>query len=137
MTDNHRIRDSFARQSMMHTLGAEITAISNGAVVITAPIRDDVKQQHDFAHAALAFAVGDSAAGYAALTMLDAEHEVVTAEMKINLLAPATGDRLVAEGRVEKAGRRLVVVAADVYAETGDARKRIAMLQGTIIPIPV
>ncbi len=136
MTDTARIRDSFQRQSMMATLGAEIAKIEPGQVTISAPIRDDLKQQQDFAHAALAFAIGDSAAGYSALTLLDADFEIVTAEMKINLLAPATGERLIAEGRVEKAGRRLVVVAADVFAEAAGERKRVALLQGTMIPVP-
>ena len=59
----------------------------------------------------------------------------MTVEMKINLLSPALGDRLVAEGRVLRAGRRIVVVAAEVWAETGGTRKHAATLLGTMLPV--
>lgn len=130
-----RIRDSFARQTMMRTLGAELGAIAAGRVSITAPIAPHVLQQQGAAHAALAFAIGDSAAGYAALTTLPEQTEVVTAEMKINLLSPAIGTRLIAEGRVIRPGRRIIAVTADVWAETGETRKHIAMLMGTMVPV--
>ncbi len=129
-----KVRASFARQTMMETLGAELTAVDDGKVQITAPILPGSQQQHGAAHAALTFAIGDSAAGYAALTLFELDAEVLTAEMKINLLRPAVGDRLVAEGSVVKAGRRLCVVQARVFAETGSDRKEVALLQGTMIP---
>lgn len=136
MTDiETRIRDSFARQSMMQALGAEIDEISEGKVVITAPILPSSRQQHDVAHAALSFAIGDTAAGYAALTKMPDDQEVMTAEIKINLLAPGAGDYLRATGRVIKPGRRLVVVTAEVHAITGDSEKLIAILQGTMVPV--
>ena len=129
-----KVRASFARQTMMETLGAELTGLGPGEVQIVAPILPTSQQQHGAAHAALTFAIGDSAAGYAALTLFDLDAEVLTAEMKINLLRPAVGDRLVAEGSVVKAGRRLTVVQARVFAEIGDSRKDVALLQGTMIP---
>lgn len=130
-----RITDSFTRQSMMQTFGAELVSIDNGRVILTASVGQGARQQQGVAHAGLIFALGDTAAGYAALTVMPAEVEVMTVEMKINLLAPGQG-RLVAEGRVIKPGRRLVIVAADVWAEleTGP-RKHIAILQGTMIPV--
>ncbi|MBA4490869.1 PaaI family thioesterase [Paracoccus sp. S1E-3] len=130
-----RIRDSFGKQTMMQTLGAELDNVAEGRVVITAPILPTSLQQQGAGHAGLAFSIGDSAAGYSALTVLPEGAEVMTVEMKINLMAPALGDRLVAEGRVVRAGRRIVVVAADVFAETAGARKHVAMLQGTMIPV--
>lgn len=130
-----RIRDSFARQSLMQTFGAELTQIAPGVVTITSPILPLARQQHDVGHAGLAFAIGDTAAGYAALTLMPDEAEVMTVEMKINLMSPSAGDRLVAEGRVIRAGKRLMVVTADVWAETGDKRKHVAILQGTMIPV--
>lgn len=130
-----RIRDSFGKQSMMRTLGAEVLSVEAGRVVITAPILPTSLQQQGAGHAGLAFSIGNSAAGYAALTTLPEGAEVMTVEMKINLMSPALGDRLVAEGRVIRAGRRIVVVGADVFAETGGARKHVAMLQGTMIPV--
>lgn len=130
-----RIRTSFAKQNMMQTLGAELTHISDGEVQITAPILPGSRQQHGVAHAALTFAIGDTAAGYAALTQMPADHEVMTAEIKINLLAPGAGDHLRATGRVIKPGRRLVIVTAEVHAITGEEAKLIAILQGTMVPV--
>lgn len=129
-----KVRRSFARQSLMATLGAEMVEVAPGRAVIAAPILDIARQQHGFAHAGATFALGDSAAGYAALSLLPESHEVLTAEMKVNLLAPAAGDRLVAVGRVVRAGKRLIVVQAEVFAETGGDRRAVALMQGTMLP---
>ena len=130
-----KLRESFARQSLMATFGAAIAGIAPGRVVIEAPIRDLARQQHGFGHAGLTFALGDTAAGYAALTLMPPGAEVLTVEMKINLIAPAAGDRLIATGRVVRAGRRLTVVTAEVEAEAGGRRRTIALLQGTMLPV--
>jgi uncharacterized protein (TIGR00369 family) len=128
------IAASFAAQGLMATLGAELVEASAGRVVIAAPIRSEVGQQHGFAHAALAFALGDSAAGYAALSLMPEGAEVLTVEMKINLLAPAAGERLIATGEVVKAGRRLSVVKAEIRAESRGESRLVALMQGTMIP---
>lgn len=130
-----KVRASFDAQSMMTTLGAELTDLAPGRTTIAAPILRGSLQQHGAAHAGLTFSIGDSAAGYSALTMLPLTAEVMTVEMKINLMAPAVGDRLVAEGRVVRSGRKLTVVQAEVFAETDGARKQIALLQGTMIAV--
>ena len=130
-----KVNASFSAQSMMDTVNAEIVNIEIGRVEISAPILPGFRQQQDFGHAALTFALGDTAAGYAALTIMPLGSEVLTAEMKINLLAPAQGIRLRAEGRVVKPGRRLVIVQADVYAETEDGDRHIALLTGTMVPV--
>lgn len=130
-----RIKASFARQSMMQTFGATLDAIEPGRITISAPILPGSRQQQGFAHAALTFGLGDSAAGYAALTTLPEDQEVVTAEIKINLIAPATGGRLVAKGRVIKPGRRLIVVTSEVLAVTDGIETLVAILQGTMVPV--
>lgn len=137
MTDDltHRITSSFDKQTMMQTLGAKIYTVEQGRVVITAPILEGSKQQQGAAHAALTFAIGDSAAGYAALTCIPPEQEVMTAEIKINLLAPGVGDHLRATGRVIKPGRRLVIVSSEVHAIVDGQEKLIAILQGTMVPV--
>ena len=130
-----RIRDSFAQQTMMSSLGVEMAEVRHGGVTLVAPVGEAFRQQQGFAHGALIFALGDVAAGYAALSVMPMEVEVMTVEMKINLMAPGA-HRLVAEGRVLKPGRRLVVVVADVWYENGKrGRKQIAALQGTMIPV--
>ncbi len=128
------IRDSFARQTMMRTFGAELTEIGDGRAVIEAPIRDIARQHHGYGHAGLTFALGDTAAGYAAATLMAEGAEPLTAEMKINLLRPAAGARLIARGRVIRPGRRLLVVAATVAALREGREVEIAILQGTMIP---
>lgn len=132
---DQKIKDSFARQDMMTTLGAELARVERGKVIIAAPVLPEMRQQHGFAHAAVSFALGDSAAGYAALSVMAPDDEVVTAEMKINLLAPAAGQRLEAAGHVIRPGRRLVVVGAVVVAIDGDRRTDVAVLQGTMVPV--
>ena len=119
----------------MKTLGAQIAEASKGHVVITAPILPSSTQQHGYGHAGLTFSIGDSAAGYAALSLMPEDTEVLTVEMKINLMAPAKGDYLRATGRVVKPGRRLMVIQAEVDAIEGDKVTPIALLQGTMIPV--
>ncbi|MCB1341760.1 MAG: PaaI family thioesterase [Pseudooceanicola sp.] len=119
---------------MMTTLGAELVAVAEGRVAVAATVAEGLRQQAGYAHAALIFALGDTAAGYAALTVMPPDVDVLTVEMKINLLSPGAG-RLVAEGRVLKPGRRLVVVAADVWSEVDGKRTLAAVLQGTMIPV--
>ena len=94
MTPSQRVRLSFQRQTMMQTLGATLLDIGDGRCTISAPIAPHLLQQHGAGHAALAFALGDSAAGYAALSAMPDGAEVMTVEMKINLLAPAPADQL-------------------------------------------
>ncbi len=129
-----RIRASFAQQSMMQTIGAELVEIEEGRVTITAPVSAHVLQQQGFAHGGMVFSIADSAAGYSALSTLPADSEVMSVEVKINYLAPATG-HLEAIGRVIKPGRRLVVVGADVWSTDNGKRRHVAILQGTMIPV--
>lgn len=136
MTLNDRIEASFARQSMMATLGARLDSVDAGRVVVSAPILGASLQQHGAAHAALSFALGDTAAGYTALSVMPEGAEVMTAEIKINLLAPGRGERLRATGRVIKPGRRLVIVSADVHAIDGGTETLVAVLLGSMVPVP-
>ncbi|MGR3659965.1 MAG: PaaI family thioesterase [Paracoccaceae bacterium] len=128
-----KVHESFTSRSMMQTFGAKISTLSPGHCGISTPILPGARQQNNFAHAALTFAIGDTAAGYAALTLMEEAEEVLTVEMKINLIAPATGDQLIAIGKVIKPGRRLIVVTAEVIAKTKDQCKTVALLQGTMI----
>ena len=132
-----RVTRSFESQSMMKTLGARIHKVEKGKVTIEAPLLPSTLQQQGYVHAGLTFSIGDSAAGYAALTLLPKDQEVMTAEIKINLLAPADGELLRAEGRVVKRGKRLVVVTSEIHALKDGKKKLIAIMQGTMISVPV
>ncbi len=132
-----KIKKSFTAQSMMATLGAKLVRLDLGHIDIEAPILTTSLQQQGFAHAGLTFAIGDSAAGYSALSLLPESHEVLTSEMKINLLAPGEGEKLIARGRVIRPGRRLIVVQSDVYALKDGQERHVALLTGTMVPVEI
>ncbi len=132
-----RIQTSFDRQSLMATLGASLASVTPGSVAIQAPILPGSLQQQGSAHAGLIFSIADSAAGYSALSMMAEDSEVVTAEIKINLLAPGLGDLLIARGKVIKPGRRLVIATAEVHARAEGQETLIALAQGTFVPVPL
>lgn len=111
-----RVRNSFDPQGFMALLGATLTRIEPGSVDIEVPFRADLTQQHGYFHAGVTSTVADTAAGYAGYTLFPADSSVLTVEFKINLIAPAQGNRLSATGRVIKHGRTLTICAFEVYA---------------------
>ncbi|MEO8501849.1 MAG: PaaI family thioesterase [Vicinamibacteria bacterium] len=127
-----RIRSSFARQDFMQMLGASLESVASGAVEVRLPVRPGLFQQHGFVHAGAVSAIADTAAGYAAMTLVPDGTEVLTAEFKINLLAPAKGDHLVARARVVRSGRRLTVSSCDVFSVAGSAETCVATMLATI-----
>lgn len=127
------VRGSFATQGLMQLIGATLERVEPGEVDIALPYRDDLTQQHAFLHGAVTTAIADSAAGYAALSLMPAGSEVLSIEFKINLLRPATGPRFIAEGRVVKAGKTITVSRADVFAHTDTTPVHIATLLATMI----
>jgi uncharacterized protein (TIGR00369 family) len=130
------IKQNFARQSIMDLIGAELGLIEPGVVEITLDYRKDLTQQHGFLHAGIVTAIADSAAGYAAYSLMPAGSEVLSVEFKVNLLRPAKGETFLARAEVIKSGKTLTVVRADVFGigETG-SRELIATLQGTMFCI--
>jgi uncharacterized protein (TIGR00369 family) len=130
-----RVRASFARQGVMTTIGARLTRVAAGAVEIELPFRSDLTQQHGFVHAGVITTIADSACGYAAFSLMPAEASVLTVEYKVNLLAPARGDRFVARGRVVKPGRTLTVCAADVVAVTAAGETPVSTMLATLMAL--
>ena len=126
------VRDSFARQKAMSLIGASLAAIEAGASEIRLPYRADLTQQKGFVHGGIIGMIADSAAGYAAYSLMPASASLVTVEYKMNILAPARG-ALVARGKVIKAGRTLTVARAEVYAEDGT---HVASMQQTLMMLP-
>jgi uncharacterized protein (TIGR00369 family) len=124
-----RIRGSFARQKAMTLIGASIATVAPGVVEIALPYRDDLTQQKGYVHGGIVGMIADSAAGYAAYSLMPADCTLVTTEYKINLLAAATSS-LVARGEVVKAGRTLTVARAEVYASDGT---HVATMQQTLM----
>ena len=119
-----RVRTSFARQGFMTTLGARLAHVAPGEVDIHVDHGESLTQQHGYFHAGVTASIADSAAGYAAMSLFAPGFGVLTSEFKINLLNPAQGSLLVAEGRVVKPGKLLCICKADVYG--GDSRAHVA-----------
>ncbi len=130
-----RVRRSFARQGAMAFLGIQIGALSPGHCELRLPFRPEITQQHGYFHGGMVGMLADTAGGYAAYTLMAAEASILTAEYKINLLAPAEGELLIAQGRVVKPGRTLSVSAAEVYVEKGGRRTLCALMQQTLMAI--
>lgn len=128
-----RVRDSFTRQTFMAMLGASLTRVAPGEVTITLPVRAALAQQHGSVHAGALASILDSAAGYAAFSLMPADAGVVSVEFKVNLLEPAVGDRIEARGRVVRAGRTLSACTAEAWAISGTDEKLVATLQGTMM----
>jgi len=130
-----RIQASFDKQGLMSTLGASILHIAPGAVDIALLASPSVSQQHGFVHAGAVAAIADTAAGYAALSLMPPGAGVLTTEFKINLVAPAAGERIVARGRVIKAGRTLILAQTEVFSETAGEERLVALLTATLMTI--
>lgn len=130
-----RIRASFAKQGLMATLGASLGSVAPGRVEIILIPGPAVSQQHGFVHAGAVSAIADSAAGYAGLSLMPPGRGVLTTEFKINLVAPAIGEQIIARGEVVKSGRTLTLAQAKVFAETGGQEKLVALLTATLMAI--
>ncbi len=128
------VRQSFVEQSIMTLIGAKLGIVEPGVVEIHLPFRADLTQQDGFLHAGVITTVADSAAGYAAFTLMPAGSRVLSVEFKINLLRPARGESFLARAEVAKPGRTLSVVRADVFAfNTEGQRELVATMQGTMM----
>src|SRR5215467_8339854 len=109
------VRQNFTEQPVMTLIGAELSHVAPGLVEISLPFRADLTQQDGFLHAGIITTIADSAAGYAAYTMMPAGSRVLSVEFKVNLMRPARGETFVARAEVVKPGRTLSVVRADVF----------------------
>lgn len=132
-----RVRDSFARMPVMATIGRSLHAVRAGEVEIMLPFAASLTQQQGFIHAGILATIIDTACGYAALTLMPVDAAVLTTEFKINLLSPATGDRLVAAGRVVRRGRQLMVCLGEVFAEKDKSRKQVALMTASMMVVDV
>ncbi|MBU0745216.1 MAG: PaaI family thioesterase [Gammaproteobacteria bacterium] len=130
-----RVRDSFARQGAMQTLGASLGLLSSGAVDIELPWALGLTQQHGFLHAGMVATALDSACGYAGFTLMASDAAVLTIEFKINLLAPAKGERFRMEGRVLKPGRTITVCEGRAFAIDGTQEKLVATMGCTLMAV--
>jgi uncharacterized protein (TIGR00369 family) len=131
------IKQSFAKQTIMGLIGAELGRVEPGVIEITLPYRADLAQQHGYLHAGIVTTIADSACGYAAYSLMPPNSEVLSVEFKVNLLRPAKGEKFLAVAEVVKAGKTLTVVRADVfgvhYKDHEEQRELVATMLGTMI----
>jgi len=127
------INESFAKQTIMALIGAELTRVEPGLIEITLPYRSDLAQQHGYLHAGIVTTIADSASGYAAYSLMLPNSEVLSVEFKVNLLRPAKGEMFSAVAEVVKSGKTLTVVRADVFATGEGRRDLVATMLGTMI----
>ncbi|MCB1382732.1 MAG: PaaI family thioesterase [Notoacmeibacter sp.] len=131
-----RVRDSFARQKVMQTIGAELTRVSPGVVEIEMPFNEALTQQHGFLHAGVISTALDSACGYAAYSLMRSDAAILTIEFKLNLLSPGKGERFLFRGEVTKPGRTILVTDGRAYAVDAEGEARmIATMTGTMMTV--
>ena len=128
-----RVCDSFARQNALAAIGAEVSAVAAGEVEIVFPFRAEFSQQHGFLHGGIVATVLDSACGYAALTLMPPESEVLTVEFKVNFTRPASGERFIARGKVASHGKRILVTSGSVHGIQQGQEKLVATMMATMI----
>ena len=119
----------------MSTIGAVLEQVEAGRVSIRLPFREDLTQQHGFLHAGVIASIADSACGYAALSLMPADAGVLSIEFKMNMLAPAKGDSIIARAEVIRPGRNIMVCRADVHVVSGGTEKLCAAMQGTMMVV--
>jgi uncharacterized protein (TIGR00369 family) len=134
-TADARVRASFAKQTIMATLGAGVSSVKRGEVEIILPFSDKILQQHGFIHAGAVATIADSACGYAALSVMPDDAAVLTTEFKIHLLSPARGERIRAVGRVVRAGKKLVITIGEVFSDNGGKSKQIALITASMMVV--
>jgi uncharacterized protein (TIGR00369 family) len=130
-----KTRASFAQQGFMQYLGALMTVIEPGRCEIRVPFRPELSQQHGYFHAGVSGAIADSASGYAAYSLMPADSNVLTVEYKLNLVAPALGELVIARGEVVRAGRTLTICRADVHVVRGGVETICATSLSTIMAL--
>lgn len=128
------IKQSFAKQTIMSLIGAELSRVEPGVVEITLPYRSDLAQHHGYLHAGVVTTIADSACGYAAYTLMPPKSEVLSVEFKVNLLRPAKGEVFLAAAEVIKSGKTLTVVRADVFGlDQSGRRELVATMLATMM----
>jgi len=130
-----KVRQSFARQKAMRTIGIEIDSLEAGRIVLVMNFAERFTQQHGFIHGGIITTALDSACGYAALSLMDREAAVLTVEFKTSFIAPARGNRFVIEGQVVKPGRNLTFTEAQAWAITGSHKNLVASMSATMMSV--
>lgn len=128
-----RVEEGMKKQSFAGLLGLKIEEAEEGRVVVSCARRPDLLQQTGLLHGGVITATCETAAAYAAMTVLPEGQSVIGVESKINLLRPVTADKLIVKAKILKRGRQLVVVESEAYNAGSD--KIAAKMTFTGMPI--
>ncbi|MGH3089176.1 MAG: PaaI family thioesterase [Rubrobacteraceae bacterium] len=131
-----KVREGFERQTFMKTIGAELREVGPGYCEIHLRFREELCQHDGYLHAGVTSTIADNAAGFAAYTLMPAGSQVLSVEFKMNLLRPAVGEKLIARARVQKPGRNISVVQAEVSAVNDGEEKTVAIMLATMACLP-
>lgn len=126
MTQLDRVRDAFVRQGFMRALGGRLVEIAPGHCTIECAFRDDLTQHHGLFHAGVLTTLADNACGFAAMSLLPEDGEVLSVEFKISFLRPGAGVAAIARGEVLKPGRTLSFCRADVFMRNSGGKETLA-----------
>ena len=130
-----KVIESFNRQEVMKTLNVTLLTVRPGEIELAFPFQQNLTQQHGFLHAGIVSTVLDSACGYAAFSLMPRKAAVLSIEFKVNLLSPAKGERFRAIGSVKKPGKTITVTGAELFSITGDEKKLVATMVGTMMAV--
>ena len=125
-----------ASQGAMRLLGARLTEVDEGVAEFEVDFRPELSQQNGFFHAGIVSTLIDTAGGCAGATLMPAGSGVLTVEYKVNLLAPADGEKLRARGEVVKSGRTLTITQGKVFVTKDGKETLCALMQQTLITMP-
>lgn len=131
-----KVLASFQKQQAMHSLSGKVAQVKPGEVILEMPFNPDFTQQHGFMHAGIITTMLDSAAGYAAFSLMEPEAAVLTIELKTNLMAPAKGEQFRFVGTVVKPGRTITFCEANAFAiNTDKPDTKIASMTATMMSV--
>ncbi len=123
-----RIKDSFGRQGFLRYVCARIEELAPGRCVIAADFSSELAQQNGYFHGGLIGTMADAAGACAASTLIGVQQWMLTAEYKINFLAPAKAQQLKAVGEVVRAGRTLTVSQVNLYGVDEEGQEQLCAL---------
>ena len=126
MSQPDRVREAFARQGFMRTLGGSLVELAPGRCTIEAAFAEGLTQHHGLFHAGVLTSLADNACGFAAMSLLPEGGEVLSVEFKMSFLRPAAGLAVLARGEVLKPGRTLSFCRADVHVRDAAGRETLA-----------
>lgn len=126
-----KIKNSFDKQKFMRYIGARIVSIKHGELEIECEFHENLTQQHGYIHAGVLTTLIDVACGYAALTTMPEDMEVLSVEFKNTFIRPAKAEKIIAVGKVIKSGKRLTFCEGTVY--DGKKEAEFAKMTATMI----